>query len=76
MTNNIKVRALYQESNKGWYLDITPPLHFSGGTATQDGTLYFENVFDSKEQAYEQARKELLSRGVPQEIIDSRIDYE
>ncbi len=76
MNNNFRVRALYQEKDKGWYLDIVPPLYMNGAVVIQDGTLYFPKAFSSKEEAYEMAKKYLAQIGINQEIINNKIDYE
>jgi len=76
MINNYKVRATYQASDKGWYLDIVPPLYLNGNLVVQDGTHYFKQVFLSKEHCYEFAKRYLVSKGINQEIINNKTDYE
>ena len=76
MSNNIRVNAKYQEKDKKWYLDIIPPLYLNGNLVIQDGTLYFKQTFNSKEEVYEMAKRYLTSIGISQEIINDKIDYE
>ena len=76
MNNNFRARALYQEKDKSWYLDIIPPFYVNGSVVIQDGTLFFPKAFNSKEEAYEMARRYLAEIGIKQEIINNKIDYQ
>lgn len=76
MKNNIKVKATYNEKDKSWYLDITPPIYMNGSVIVQEGILYFPTPYYSKEEAYETGKSYLRYIGINEEIIDNKLDYE
>jgi hypothetical protein len=75
MSNDFRVKTIFQESDKKWYLDIIPPVYMVGATVVQEGTLYFKKGFNSKEEAHDMARNYLAYLGIQKNIIE-KINYE
>jgi hypothetical protein len=76
MKNKILVRTIYNPENKSYYVDIVPPMIFNSGSVTQQGTLYFQGAYSSKEEAYAMAKKYMSLRGISNEDLNDNVNYE